>query len=138
MFLQQVFAEVTLKIPPNGVNVIRTILRVVALHDERRALDSVIVSLAFLEFSCPCEMNLVDACRLNLAHVFLGKWLPRFVDVGSQQPHEQLLLLFVQILGSDSGGLQRRGVSARAINDIVRRVFANDRGFLLIDRQHSH
>ena len=40
---QQVLAEIALNVPPDGVHVVGAVLRVVVLHQERAALDPIVM-----------------------------------------------------------------------------------------------
>lgn len=46
MFLQEIDAEVAVKVPPDRMNVIDVILRIVVLDQERWPLQAVVVRLA--------------------------------------------------------------------------------------------
>src|SRR4026209_1021380 len=58
MFLQQVFAEITFKVTPHRMDMVRVVLSVVILHEEGRALDAIIVRFAKFESASPGEQNL--------------------------------------------------------------------------------
>ena len=59
VFLQQVQAEIAVKVAPNGMNVIGVILRVVELDQKLRRLDTIVVGLARLLAARPREVDVI-------------------------------------------------------------------------------
>jgi hypothetical protein len=70
---QQISSKIILQIPPDRMNVIGVILRVIVLHEKRRPLNSKIVWLPQIEPTRPCKMNLLVAC---FATVFISATTP--------------------------------------------------------------
>ena len=66
MLGHQVDTEVTLEVAPDGVNVVGTVLRAVALDEEGRALHAVVVRVAPFESADPPER---DAVQTGLRHL---------------------------------------------------------------------
>ena len=58
---QQIPSEVAVEVPPDRVNVVRIVLRVVVLDQERQPLNSVVMGTAVLGFARPLERDLLDA-----------------------------------------------------------------------------
>src|SRR6266511_1016418 len=58
---QNVLAEVSAEIAPDGVDVVVVVLRIVVFEQERRSLHSIIVAFAFLQAAGPGEVNLLRA-----------------------------------------------------------------------------
>src|SRR5688572_33245707 len=61
MFLEEIDAEVAVKVPPDRMNVIGVVLRVVILDQERRSLQAVVMRLAAQEPTHPREANVIQA-----------------------------------------------------------------------------
>src|SRR5262245_56696950 len=70
MLAQQILAEIAIEIAPDRVNVIGVVLRVVVLNQKRRALDAVVMRIAFVDSARPGKMNLVDAGVAHLLQPF--------------------------------------------------------------------
>src|SRR5467141_2496102 len=68
---QDVSAEITVRVTPYGVDVIRLVLRVIVLHEERRPVQSVVVRSPSALIARPGEVHAVDACPLDLASLYL-------------------------------------------------------------------
>jgi hypothetical protein len=73
VFAGQVLTEVSVEIPPDGVDVIGVVLRVVVLDQEGRPLDPVIVPLAGGLTASPRETNLVKSRLLDSCEVLGDK-----------------------------------------------------------------
>src|SRR4051794_2750606 len=65
MARQQVLAPVVLEVPPDGVDVVRAVLGVVVLDEERRPAHGVIVAPARFVRPGPRERHVVEAGRLD-------------------------------------------------------------------------
>src|SRR3954454_4262537 len=59
MLLQQIAAKILFVISPYGMNVVRVVLSIVILNEERCCLNAVVVWLPLADHSCPCEMHVV-------------------------------------------------------------------------------
>src|SRR5690349_9240371 len=73
VLFQQIDAEITFKISPHGVNVIRVVLRVVVLDEERGSLNTIVVGPTALLHPGPGEVEIVprlfdlsEPCLRNL------------------------------------------------------------------------
>ena len=78
---QQVCAEVRSEIPPDRVNVIGVVLHVIVFNKKRRALDAIVVRLAFFQTARPREENVSKpAARTlpNLAAAMSGACLEAY------------------------------------------------------------
>src|SRR5207302_1242188 len=62
---QEVAPEVAVEVPPDRVNVVAVVLRVVVFDEERRPLNAVVVLLPALGLARPRERDLADACLLQ-------------------------------------------------------------------------
>ena len=67
--LDESVTEVVVEVAVDAVNVIGSVLRVIVLNQERRALYEIVVRLAGLQTARPFEMNLLrtrpsDACQI--------------------------------------------------------------------------
>ena len=58
MLLQQVTSKVIVEVSPNGVNMVRIVLSVVILEQERRSMDPVVMALTALSGACPSKADL--------------------------------------------------------------------------------
>src|SRR5262249_20079751 len=66
MLGEQILAPVAGEGSPDGMNVVRAVLRLVVFDGERGAFDRVVVGLAWSESSRPCEADGVEARTLDL------------------------------------------------------------------------
>ncbi len=93
---QQIPAEVTVEIPPYGVDVVCcAVLDVVILDKESCGLNTIVMGLARFEAAGPTKMNLTDAVLANDIHALLcdfrrhGRCI--FIDQHDQQIHLGLI-----------------------------------------------
>ena len=70
MIFQKIRSEIVLKIPPNAVHVVRSILSVVVLQNERARLNAIIVRFTGFETARPPEMKFLDAASLDFCNLF--------------------------------------------------------------------
>src|SRR5215203_3625107 len=95
---QQVHAEVAVEIPPHGVDVVRVVLRVVVLDEERRPLDTVVVPLAALERAHPREPHLAEARGTQRLQPLLRDRALLGTRVLLDDRHQQPALVGLQLL----------------------------------------
>src|SRR6266496_3371311 len=66
MPLEQVVAKIVFQIAPDGVDVVRVVLRVVVFEEERRALHAVVVALTPFFTARPSERDFFPASLFDL------------------------------------------------------------------------
>ena len=69
---QDIASEISIKIPPNGMDVISLILDIVVFDQEGGALNPVIVFVAWLSGSGPSEYDIVQASFGKLFPSIIG------------------------------------------------------------------
>src|SRR5678816_626517 len=62
---QQVSTEITFKVPPNRMNVVRVVLCVVILNQKCRPLHPVVMRVANGGPACPSEVKLIKSCSFQ-------------------------------------------------------------------------
>src|SRR5437764_13778838 len=81
MFEEQIFAKVAVKIAPDGMNMVRIVLRVVVFEKEGWTLNPIIMRLAFVETTGPSEINLIESRPLDLLEILPGQVRTNALDV---------------------------------------------------------
>ena len=69
MLLQQVTSKVVVEVSPDGVDMVRIVLGVVILEQERRSMDPVVMALTALSGACPSKADLAATRRVYLGEV---------------------------------------------------------------------
>src|SRR5205085_12677169 len=92
MLSEEITAEVTREIPPDGVHVVRVVLRVVVLDQEGRTLDPVVMGLAASASPGPGQVELVETCLVDEPEALRSQRRGHRPRVLGEQPTQQLLL----------------------------------------------
>src|ERR1051325_4275976 len=128
MLAEQIQSEITFKIAPDAVNMIRVVLSVIVLDQKQRRLDAVVVRVAALDAAGPREIKIVLAL-VKLLKPGLGHWSGEGVRVLRDQLAEDLLLLRGQFGIGQPARLSSESRLARRGRDDV------GIGFLIDDRR---
>ena len=62
---EDVAAKISVEVPPDGMNVVAVVLRVVVFDQERRALHLILILVSFLRRAGPGEHDGIGARRLD-------------------------------------------------------------------------
>src|SRR5262245_51407231 len=100
MFAQQILAEIAVEIAPDRVDVIGVVLRVVVFDQEGRALDAVIMRIAFVHAARPREIYLVEAGVAKLLRPLVGYVLRHPGKIFIDRMFDRSLLIFVLLYAS--------------------------------------
>ena len=92
MTRQGVVAEVATGFAPDRVNVIRAVLRVVVLDEDRRPVKAIVMTLAATIATSPRKVQFLDPRGLDLLHLGVGDRGGRVVHIRSNEPQEHLSL----------------------------------------------
>ena len=90
---QQIHAKIIGDVPPDGVDVVRVVLRVIVFHKEKRAVEAVVVRHSARLAACPREVDIVDASLAQFAMLNRGYLVRKPVNVFMHQLHQHLALM---------------------------------------------
>src|ERR1035441_10314852 len=131
VLLQQVGAEVSGEVAPDGVYVVVVVLRVVVLNQELRRLYAVVVSFTAFQAARPSEEDILPRL-VYLLLTRLGDLLRHIVGVLIQQRCQFGQLRGRQFVSRDSRSLSfEGGLPAVGSENLAGRLGIHDRGFLL-------
>src|SRR5687767_14708097 len=105
---------------------VRIVLRVVVLDEERRTLDAIVVALAAIQSAGPGEMNFLLPGVGDLLEVGLRNLTARAFDMGFYKAPHELPLVLVEVRPTDSRRLERRNFALVTGNDVVRRLLTQN------------
>src|ERR1700722_19907729 len=118
MDLEQILAEISVKVPPDGVYMVGVVLRIVVLNEESRRLYTVIVGLALFRAAGPGKINVL-AGLLDLLLAGLRDLLGHIARIVFEQRHQQRELFGAHFRSRQSGGLAlQRGLAVGHGQDI--------------------
>ena len=69
MLLQQVTSKVVVEVSPDGVDMVRIVLGVVILEQERGSMDPVVMALTALSGACPSKTDFAAARGVDFGEV---------------------------------------------------------------------
>src|SRR5207244_11317778 len=96
MLAEQVLAKISLEIPPDRVDVVVVILRVVVFEQERRPLDPIIMTLSLLNPSRPGKQDFTLAGLSDLSQILLRQLRADSFDIFLNQLHQEAALAAVE------------------------------------------
>ena len=56
---EQIYTEIIFDMSPNGVDMVRVILRVVIFHEEEGTVKPVVMPLSAIRWTCPSKMDII-------------------------------------------------------------------------------
>src|SRR2546425_13305371 len=123
---ERVGAEVVSRVMPHRVDVVRLVLAVVVLDEERRAVQPVVVRLARIDRPRPCEVHAVDARLAEPAQLLLGELAPHVAGVDLDETDRERSLLAAPLAERDAGRRLEALTAARAADDVTERLRGDD------------
>ena len=129
VFLQQIQAEIAVKIAPNGMNVVGVILRVIELHQETGRLDPIVMALPGLLAAGPRKVDIVSGL-LDLIFARLIDLVRHVLAVFVEQALKNRALRRGHLGGYQTARLAvERGFARRFGENLFRRILADRRRF---------
>src|SRR3954454_13092689 len=94
---EEIFAQVPLEIPPNCMNMVRVVLRVVVFEKKSWTLNTIIMRLPSIEATGPAEIHLIKTCLLDLLDIVRGDVGANSFHVAFDQLHKGGVLCLVEL-----------------------------------------
>src|SRR5438045_2166053 len=113
MFEEQVFAKIAVKIAPDGMNMVRIVLRVVVFQKEGWTLNPIIMRLTFVEATGPPEINFIKSGLLDLLEIVPGHVGTNTLDVAFDHLQQSGSLGLIEFSAGDPDLLERFHFSLR-------------------------
>ena len=138
MLLQQVTSKVVVEVSPDGVNMVRIVLGVVILEQERWSMNPVVMALTALSGARPSKADLAATRGVYFGEVGDCEVTAKAADIFFDNAPEEFLLSGVHLGESQTLGLAHIGRSIGHGQDVIGSVGLNERMLLLAGVQGGH
>lgn len=138
MLLQQVTSKVIVEVSPDGVDMVRIVLSVVILEQERWSMNPVVMALTALSGACPSKADLAATRGVYFGEVGDCEVTAKAAHVFFDNAPKEFLLSGVHLVESQTLGLAHISRSIGHGQDVIGSIGLNERMLLLPGVQGGH